>query len=105
MVEIEPEVVVANRQLAAQRRKDPLADPRVSLHVNDARNTLLLLEPGTLDAVVAQASHPWTAAASHLYTREFFSLVNERLTDGGVFVQWTIRPWNPVFANRGLFPG
>jgi uncharacterized protein len=22
----------------------------------------------------------------------------------GVFVQWTIRPWNPVIANRELFP-
>jgi len=88
VVEIEPEVVVANRQLAPQRRIDPLADPRVTLHVNDARNTLLLLQPGSLDAVVAQASHPWTAAASHLYTREFFSLVDERLTDDGVFVQW-----------------
>jgi uncharacterized protein YciI len=23
---------------------------------------------------------------------------------GGVFVRWTIRPWNPVMANRELFP-
>ena len=22
----------------------------------------------------------------------------------GVFVRWTIRPWNPVIANRELFP-
>jgi uncharacterized protein YciI len=22
----------------------------------------------------------------------------------GIFVRWTIRPWNPVFANRDLFP-
>ena len=22
----------------------------------------------------------------------------------GVFVRWTIRPWNPVMANRELFP-
>jgi uncharacterized protein len=22
----------------------------------------------------------------------------------GLFVQWTIRPWNPVIANRELFP-
>ena len=25
--------------------------------------------------------------------------------DGGVFVRWTIRPWNPVMANRDLLPG
>jgi uncharacterized protein YciI len=24
--------------------------------------------------------------------------------DGGIFVRWTIRPWNPVMANRDLFP-
>ena len=23
---------------------------------------------------------------------------------GGVFVSWVIRPWNPVLANRELFP-
>jgi uncharacterized protein YciI len=22
----------------------------------------------------------------------------------GIFVRWVIRPWNPVFANRELFP-
>ena len=29
-------------------------------------------EACAFDAIVAQASHPWTAGASHLYTREFF---------------------------------
>ena len=24
--------------------------------------------------------------------------------DGGVFVRWQIRPWNPVMANRELLP-
>lgn len=24
--------------------------------------------------------------------------------DGGVFVRWTIRPWNPVLANPELLP-
>ncbi|MDH4015907.1 MAG: hypothetical protein OEV20_01065, partial [Actinomycetota bacterium] len=35
-----------------------------------------------------QPSHPWTAGASHLYTREFFELVSDHLEPGGVFVQW-----------------
>jgi uncharacterized protein YciI len=25
--------------------------------------------------------------------------------ENGIFVQWKIRPWNPVMANRELFPG
>ena len=87
VVELEPEVVNANRALAGRRRKDPLADPRVHLSLNDARSALLLTRH-RFDAIVSQPSHPWTAGASHLFTREFFGLVRDRLTDEGVFVQW-----------------
>ena len=39
-------------------------------------------------AVISQPSHPWTAGAAHLFTREFFRLVESRLEPEGVFVQW-----------------
>ncbi len=87
VIELEAEVVAANRSLAASRAIDPLSDPRVSIHENDARSALLL-SGDHFDAVVAQASHPWTAGSAHLYTREFFGLVASRLRPGGVFIQW-----------------
>lgn len=87
IVELEPEVIAANRAVADLRRDDPLADPRVHLRVNDARSALFLTER-RFDAIVSQPSHPWTAGASHLYTHEFFALVRDRLTPDGVFVQW-----------------
>jgi spermidine synthase len=87
VVELEAEVVAANREVGALRWRDPLADPRLRLHVNDARNTLLLTQR-RFDAIVSQPSHPWLAGASHLYTREFFELARSRLVEGGVFVQW-----------------
>ena len=87
LVELEPEVVRANRSLAGDRRLDPLADPRLQIHVNDARSALVLSDR-RFDAIVSQPSHPWTAGASHLFTREFFELVSERLLPEGVFVQW-----------------
>ena len=87
VIELEPEVVSANRLAAPDRAIDPLADPRVHVHVGDARGALQLTSK-RYDAVVSQPSHPWTAGASHLYTREFFSLVRNRLQPGGVFVQW-----------------
>ena len=40
------------------------------------------------DAIVSQPSHPWTAGASHLFTREFAADVRRRLNEGGVFLQW-----------------
>jgi spermidine synthase len=87
VVEIEPEVVAANRAIADRRWRDPLADPRLRLHLDDARNALLLTDL-RFDAIVSQPSHPWCAGASHLYTREFFELAKSRLAPDGVFVQW-----------------
>ena len=87
VVELEPEVLGANQSLAAWRDRDPLADPRVRVRTNDARSALLLSDK-RYDAIVSQPSHPWGAGASHLYTREFFTLVRDRLEPDGVFVQW-----------------
>jgi len=100
VVELEPEVVEANRVIAAERWRDPLADPRVRVHINDARNALLLADR-SFDAIVSQPSHPWAGGAAHLYTQEFFLLARERLAPDGVFVQWIGLP----FVDEELFRG
>lgn len=87
VVELEEEVVRANQALSAERAFDPLDDPRLRIHTNDARSALQLTEK-SFDAIVSQPSHPWTAGSSHLFTREFFELVRQRLAPDGVFVQW-----------------
>jgi hypothetical protein len=89
VIELEEEIVAANRAIADERSLDPLADPRVRLHIGDARGALRLTER-CYDAIVSQPSHPWTAGSSNLYTREFFSLAGSRLCPGGVFVQWIV---------------
>jgi spermidine synthase len=97
VIELEPEVIEANARVGPRRRHDPLRDPRVHLVLNDARNALALTGR-RYDAVVSQPSHPWTAGASHLYTREFFELVKSRLAPGGVFLQWI----GPAYVDREL---
>ncbi|MCH2187219.1 fused MFS/spermidine synthase, partial [Myxococcota bacterium] len=87
VIELEPEVVTANRQVSESRLRDPLSDPRFRFIQNDARGALTLAQE-PYDMIISQPSHPWTAGASHLYTQEFFELVEERLTPDGVFVQW-----------------
>jgi hypothetical protein len=87
VIELEPEVVRAHERLAEVGGSSPLADPRVRLVLNDARGALLLTD-ARFDAIVSQPSHPWTVGASHLYTREFFSLVADHLEPDGIFVQW-----------------
>ncbi len=87
VVELEPEVVSANRAVANSRASDPLSDPRLRVITDDARSALSLGR-SEYDIIVSQPSHPWTAGAANLYTREFFTLVAERLGEDGVFVQW-----------------
>lgn len=87
VIEIEPRMIDANRLIATARARDPLADPRLHLIVNDAR-AALSLGARRYDLILSQPSHPWTAGASHLYTREFMQQAREHLNPGGVFVQW-----------------
>lgn len=97
VIELEPKVIEANRRTVALRKFDPLGDPRVHLVSNDARGALSLTDR-RYDAIVSQPSHPWTAGASHLYTREFMQLARDHLADGGVFVQWM----NVAFLDEDL---
>ena len=97
VIELEPQVIEANRATRALRRNDPLRDPRLTIVANDARGALSLTQR-KYDAIVSQPSHPWTAGASHLYTLEFMRQAREHLTDGGVFVQWM----NSRFVDEAL---
>jgi len=101
VVELEPEVVTANHALAEFRQRDPLADARVNITINDARNALLLTNK-RYGIIVSQPSHPWTAGASHLYTREFMQLAHDHLQADGVFVQWMSTEFVDEFLLRSL---
>ncbi len=87
VIELEPKVIDANRLAGDIRKLDPLKDPRVTVYINDARSALSLTDK-KYDAIVSQPSHPWTAGASHLYTREYMELAAEHLSEDGVFLQW-----------------
>jgi spermidine synthase len=97
VIELEPKVIEANKRFAALRKRDPSADTRVHVILNDARGALRLTSR-RYDAIVSQPSHPWTAGASHLYTREFMALAHEHLNADGVFVQWM----NVIFMDADL---
>jgi spermidine synthase len=97
VIELEPSVIDANVSISEWRKYQPLSDPRVSIIVNDARSALALTDK-RYDIVVSQPSHPWSAGASHLYTREYMRLVAEHLTEDGVFLQWI----NTQFLDEAL---
>lgn len=101
VVELEEQVIHANQFFGDERDIDPLKDPRFTLVVNDARSAMTLTDK-KYDAIVSQPSHPWTAGASHLYTREYMALAKERLAEGGVYLQWMNTQFVDEFLLRSL---
>ena len=87
VIELEHEIIRANELIADHRAIDPLKDTRIRVVINDARGALELTNQ-CYDAIVSQPSHPWTAGASHLYTREFLELARDHMHEEGIFVQW-----------------
>ncbi|MFA5138859.1 MAG: fused MFS/spermidine synthase [Elusimicrobiota bacterium] len=86
VAEISPAVVEAERFFAPHNRR-ALADPRLRLHVEDAR-VVLASSRGRYDAVISEPSNPWLAGIGGLYTSEFYGLAKSRLNPGGVMLQW-----------------
>lgn len=89
----------------------PLREPRVRLHLADARRWLAR-HPGPYDLIVSQPSNFWVAGVSGLFTREFFERARARLAPGGVMAVWVqayaIDPedFRAVLATfRDVFPG
>jgi len=101
VVELEPAVVEAGHSI----KNGPtlaLKDPRVTLEFNDARNSLLI-ENLRYDIIAAQASHPWLAGASNVFTQEFFEIVKSRLNEGGYYSQWVNLFRMDVTTLRAIF--
>ncbi|HUJ12371.1 MAG TPA: spermidine synthase [Thermoanaerobaculia bacterium] len=65
----------------------PLADPRVHVHVEDGR-FFLLATPKRFDLITAEPPPPKNAGIVNLYTREYFQLMHDRLTDRGIASYW-----------------
>jgi spermidine synthase len=64
-----------------------LADPRVSVLVDDGRGALALHEGG-LGVITLEPLMPYSPAGLPFYTEEFYRLARSRLAPGGVLCQW-----------------
>ena len=86
IVELEPAVIAGSR-FFHEAGKDPLDDPRVTLHVEDAR-TLLAHGAGEYGVVISEPSNPWIAGVNNLFTVDFYRRARARLREDGIFCQW-----------------
>lgn len=87
IAELSPAIVEASRTTFAKINHDVMKNPRVHLHLDDGRN-VLLVGKDQYDVISIEVSSIWFAGAANLYNREFYTLVDQHLAEGGVLQQW-----------------
>lgn len=86
VAELEPAIVRVAEDCAAVNCNMP-ANPKIRLLVGDARE-LLAVSRDRYDIVMSEPSNPYRAGIASLFTREFYQAVRQKLTSGGLFLQW-----------------
>ncbi|HYJ09685.1 MAG TPA: fused MFS/spermidine synthase [Polyangiaceae bacterium] len=87
LVEISPAIVEAADAYFKSVNGNALHDPRLTTHIADGRN-FLLVDQRKYDLISMELSSIWFAGAASLYSREFYQLVKDHLAEGGIFQQW-----------------
>jgi len=87
VAEISPAIVSASRTYFKDIGGAALDDERVELSMEDGRNHLLI-SARSYDLIGIELSSVWFAGAGSLYSREFYRLVKQRLSTGGILQQW-----------------
>jgi spermidine synthase len=85
--EIEHAMVEASKFFRKENR-NVLEDPRVNLVLTDGRNYLAVNKDKRYDVIVSEPSNLWLAGTVNLFSREFYQLCRDRLTDDGIICQW-----------------
>lgn len=86
VAELEPAMLRASEFFLKENR-GVMHDPRVRLLEGDGRH-ILAAAPEPYDLVISEPSNPWIAGIASLFTRDFYEIARERMSSGGVFVQW-----------------
>jgi predicted membrane-bound spermidine synthase len=87
VVDISADVLDASRAIYRDSRENPLSDPRVHVRVEDGRYVLSSTRR-SWDIITAEPPPPQSAGVTNLYTREYFRLVRNRLSPGGITTHW-----------------
>ena len=115
IVDISKEVFALADQYSGPNYSNPLRDPRVATFVQDGR-FFLQASPRQYDVITGEPPPLKVAGTVNLYTEQFFSLMNERLKQGGVATFWLpiyqldtdetkaiLRAFHNVFPNASVW--
>lgn len=86
LMEIEPAVLEAD-PIFRPYNNNPMADPRLKIHVEDGR-MFLAHAARPYEVIISEPSNPWLVGVNNLFTTDFYRLAKQHLTAHGVFCQW-----------------
>lgn len=87
IVDISRDILEMNRVVYRDHAEHPLADPRVRVHIEDGRYFLQTTRH-RFDIITGEPPPPTMAGVVSLYTREYFELLMDRLSEGGIATYW-----------------
>jgi predicted membrane-bound spermidine synthase len=87
IVDLSREILGLADRVFPDAGRNPLRDPRVNVHVEDGRHFLETTSE-RFDLITGEPPPPKNAGIVNLYTREYFQLAHDRLTDGGMHTYW-----------------
>jgi len=62
-------------------------DPKIEVITSDAYRAVVRSKQ-RYDVIVSEPSNPWVTGVEMLFSRDFLEVAKEKLTPGGVYVQW-----------------
>lgn len=87
VVDISRDILEMNDTIYSDPATHPLNDPRIRIHIEDARYFLQTTDQ-RFDLITAEPPPPEVAGVVNLYTREYFQLLYDRLNEGGIATYW-----------------
>ena len=87
VVDISKDVLEMNDIVYPEEGTLPLDDSRVRVHIEDGRYVLQTTKK-QFDLITGEPPPPKMAGIVSLYTREYFDLMRQRLSEGGVVSYW-----------------
>jgi len=94
VVDISRDIIEMNDVIYTDPGENPVNDPRISIRIEDGRYFLLTTER-RFDLITGEPPPPKLNGIVNLYTQEYFQLIHDRLSEGGMVTYWL-----PVYQMR-----
>jgi len=96
IVDISKDILEMNSIVYPDGQKNPLSDSRVKVYIEDGR-FFLTYSDRRYDLITSEPPPPKLSGIVNLYTQEYFQLIHDRLSDGGMASYWL--PVNQLYES------